>query len=100
LSHHFWIVLHTDAALQWTHATALTVTYNGARNMHGSTAFSAATGHHAIVSFFSFSQPHAWSKKWDHFFLLGNQGALHARMYLLHSLFQRIFLREHRSESK
>jgi hypothetical protein len=34
------------------------------------------------------------------FFLLGNQGALHARMHLLHSLFQCIFLREHRSESK
>jgi hypothetical protein len=43
LSCHFQIVLHADAAMQWTHATA----------------FSAATGHHATVSFFCFSQPHA-----------------------------------------
>jgi hypothetical protein len=39
-------------------------------------------------------------KNGAHFFLLDNQGALHARMHLLHSLCQRIFLRKHRSESK
>jgi hypothetical protein len=51
LNRHFRILLHADATMKWSHATALTVTYNGTRNIHGSTAFSAATGHQAPVSF-------------------------------------------------
>jgi hypothetical protein len=41
--------------------------------------------------FLVFLSPTPGQRNEAHFFLLGNQGALHARMYLLHSLFQRIF---------